>query len=262
MKYTTIFTFLLLTCLWNCSPTAEQAEVPSVPNNPVAEGFNESASDPKAIALADSVMLAMGGRAAWDNTRYIGWTFFGRRHLLWDKKEGNVRIDIPTDSTVFLVNVFDKTGKAMVQGEEITEADSLAKLMSRAEAIWINDSYWLVMPFKLKDSGVTLKYVGQDSTQAGSIADVLALTFENVGNTPQNKYQVYVDPSSNLIVQWDYFSNATDETPRISNPWADYKRHGNILLSGNRGERGLTNIGVYDSVPEAVFSDFSATFPE
>ena len=36
---------------------------------------------------------------------------------------------------------------------------------------WINDLYWLVMPFKLKDSGVTLKCLGEDTT-----ATELALT--------------------------------------------------------------------------------------
>lgn len=261
MKYS-FLSFVILAFIWSCSPADKGTQKVEVPENPAAPGFNEEGSDPQAIALADSVMLAMGGRNAWDNTRYIGWTFFGRRHLLWDKKEGNVRIEITADSTVLLVNVFDKTGKAMVQGEEITEADSLAKLMDRAEAIWINDSYWLVMPFKLKDSGVTLKYLGQDTTQTGDMAEVLALTFEEVGNTPENKYQVYVDPSSKLVVQWDYFQNATDETPRITTPWTDYQSYGEILLSGGRGNRGLTNIAVYDTVPTAVFSDFQASLPE
>ena len=32
-------------------------------DNPSAPGFNAAGSDPKAIALADEVMAAMGGRA-------------------------------------------------------------------------------------------------------------------------------------------------------------------------------------------------------
>lgn len=245
----------------SCSDAASDgADSSAVPSNPAAVSFNEAGSDPEAIALADSVMLAMGGRKAWDNTRFISWTFFGRRNLLWDKKEGNVRIEIPSDSTVMMVNVFDKKGKALMQGNEITETDSLAKLMDRAEAIWINDAYWLIMPFKLKDSGVTLKYKGQDTTLTGKPAEVLTLTFDNVGNTPQNKYQVYIDPDSKLVVQWDYFSKAEDEAPRISSPWTDYKQYGQILLSSGRGNRGLSNIAVYDEVPQEVFTDFSASY--
>ena len=39
----------------------------------------------------------------------------------------------------------------------------------------------------------TLKYIGQDTTQAGVPSEVLQLTFQNVGNTPDNMYQVWVD---------------------------------------------------------------------
>ena len=40
-------------------------------DNPPAQGFNATDSDPQAIALADAAMAAMGGRANWDATRYI-----------------------------------------------------------------------------------------------------------------------------------------------------------------------------------------------
>ncbi len=149
--------------------------------NPPAEGFDKDGSDPEAIAIADEVMEAMGGRAAWD-------------------------------------------------------------------------SYWLVMPYKLKDSGVTLTYAGEDSTQAGEAADVLELRFQNVGFTPQNKYQVYVTKDDKLVKQWAYFSEASLDTPNFITPWEDYQKYDGILLSGNRGQRGLSNISVSDTVPEDAFS--------
>ncbi|MEM6767329.1 MAG: hypothetical protein AAF655_20490 [Bacteroidota bacterium] len=224
--------------------------------NPAAEGFNLEASDAKAIEIADEVMQAMGGRKAWDDTRHLSWNFFGFRTLTWDKHSGNVRIDIPSDSTVMLFNIFSKEGKVSMKGEPVTNADSLSKYLSRAEFIWINDSYWLVMPFKLKDSGVTLGYEGQDSTLAGNLSDVLSLTFEEVGVTPQNKYLVYVDPETNLITQWDYFADATQETTERKYPWNDYQQYGDIMLSGNRGERGITDIRVEGSLPESVYTEF------
>ncbi len=224
--------------------------------NPPAAGFNAVDSDPSAIAIADEVMQAMGGRKAWDETRYIAWTFFGRRQLLWDKYTGNVRIDIPADSSVFLVNVHSRTGKVLLKGQELTHPDSIAKYVDRAESIWINDSYWLVMPFKLKDSGVTLKYLGAGATSDGQEADVLQLTFEGVGKTPENKYHVYVGKAPRLVIQWDYYQKFTDEKPQISNPWADYRNYGHILLSGERGRGKLTQIGVYEEVPESFFKDF------
>ncbi|MEJ2086172.1 MAG: hypothetical protein P8Y44_10915, partial [Acidobacteriota bacterium] len=47
--------------------------------NPPAPGFNAEASDDEAIVIADQVMEALGGRKAWDDTRYLTWNFFGRR---------------------------------------------------------------------------------------------------------------------------------------------------------------------------------------
>lgn len=220
--------------------------------NPPAEGFDASGSDAQAIEIADQVMEAMGGRAAWDNTRYIHWTFFGFRTLTWDKQEGRVRIEIPRDSAVYLVNVFSKEGKAWEKGEAITDPDSLALRMKRAESIWINDSYWLVMPFKLKDSGVTLKHIGEGSTAAGP-ADLLELTFKEVGVTPQNKYHVWVDKATHLVNQWAFYRNAEDEEARFTMPWLDYQQHGEIMLSGDRGERKLENIAVSQTMDDAVF---------
>ncbi len=238
-----------------CGPASQNANTQE-PVNPAYEGFNLAGSDEKAIAIADQAMEAMGGRAAWDATRYIEWNFFGARKLTWDKLEKRVRIEIPRDSMILLTNYETGQGRAMAGSNEITDADSLAKLMIRAKNIWINDSYWLVMPFKLKDSGVTLNYIGADSTKTGEASDVLSLTFEAVGVTPQNKYHVWVSQADNLVKQWAYFPNASDDTARITTPWVDYQPHGDILLSANRGERGLSEVAVYEELDEAVFTDF------
>jgi len=221
--------------------------------NPAAEGFNMAGSDPKAIEIADEVMAAMGGRKAWDNTHYVCWNFFGRDALIWNKWNGDVRIDRSNGMTL-ISNINNETGKAFMNGREITDADSVADLMQTAKSIWINHSYWLVMPYKLKDSGVTLKYVGEEATQDGKPADKLNLTFESVGRTPQNMYYVWVDKESKLVTQWAHFSNSTDEEPRFINPWADYKQYGNIMLSSSRGERGMEDIMVFDELPASVFT--------
>lgn len=224
--------------------------------NPPAEGFNKAASDPKAIELADEVMKTMGGRSSWDKTRYIAWNFFGVRDLIWDKSTGNVRVNIPEDALEIIVNVNSLEGMAQKDGQSIQNADSLVKYMEMGKNIWINDSYWLVMPFKLKDSGVTLKYLGEDVTAAGDSAQVVVLTFQNVGNTPQNKYHVYIDKETKLVSQWAYFEDASQEAPNFVIPWLDYEKHGEILLSGNRGERKLSDIKVLESVPGHTFTSF------
>ena len=220
------------------------------------EGFNMEGSDPKAVQLADSVMAAQGGRESWDNTRYIAWNFFGNRKLLWDKASGNVRVEHLKDDMKVLVNINTGEGKVYKDGAEVTQPDSVAKYLQQGKEAWINDSYWLVMPYKLKDSGVTLKYLGEDTTQAGQQAEVLQLTFEKVGVTPENRYKVYIDKGTHLVSQWAYFKNANDTAPAFVMPWQDYQTYGNLKLSGDRGQAKITDIKVMDEVPETAFTSF------
>ena len=244
MKNIILSTIVLIVAMIiiSCGPetVSENTEV-----NPPAEGFNASASDEKAIAIADEVMEAMGGRAAWDATEELSWTFFGNRQHVWNKANQSAKIYSPKDDLTIEINLLDQTGSAK-KGEKVyTKADSLDFFLDRGNRWWINDSYWLVMPFKLKDSGVTLKYAGRDTTTIGRDSDVLELTFAKVGVTPDNKYLVYVDDSSRLVTQWDFYGNYQDSLPRFQSPWPDYKKYGDLLLSGGsiRG-MSLTDIAV------------------
>lgn len=225
--------------------------------NPPAEGFNMEASSPRAIEVADQVMDAMGGRAAWDNTRYLSWSFFGEDQV-WDKWTGRYRWQ--NDSIVVLMNLHDMTGRAYVNNTEAEPADDY---LSSAYGDWINSGYWLLMPYKLKDSGVTLEFAGEGTTESGKETYILTLTFENVGRTPQNKYDVYVDKESMLVRQWSFYRNASDEAPAWTRPWDNWQPYGNIMLSDNRGPLGngdpfiLPNLGVYEDLPDAVFEDMA-----
>ena len=221
-------------------------------DNPAAPGFNAADSDPKAIALADEVMAAMGGRANWDATRYITWRFFGFRLHVWDKWTGDIRFE-QGDLTV-LMNIHSKEGRAFVAGAEISDPDTLAAKLDHGYRAWINDSYWLVMPYKLKDSGVTLRYRGLEATEDGRPAEVLELTFKDVGVTPQNKYAVWIDQESRLVTQWAFYREATDAEPGFTGPWTNWQRHGSILLSDGRGERQHTDVAVLDKLSRKAFT--------
>ena len=153
------------------------------------------------------------------------------------------------------MNLHDGTGRAWRDGEEITDADALAGMLENGESAWINDSYWLVMPYKLKDSGVTLKHAGSGTMEDGRPAEILQLTFEGVGRTPENKYLVYVSGDTGLVEQWDFYATADDEEARFQTPWHNWQRHGEILLSDSRGENGHTDVAVFDQLPDSVFTD-------
>lgn len=242
-------------CLYACSSSKEASASPSA--NPPAPGFDQSHSDAKAIQIADEVMNAVGGRKNWDDSHFLRWTFFGSRTLVWDKWGNRVRIESHRRNMRILLDMNSMKGKVWLDGQEAVEEDTIQKYLQKGKEMWINDSYWLFMPFKLKDSGVTLKYLGQKPNELGINSDVLQLTFNNVGVTPENKYLIYVNPSSHLVTQWEYYPKASDEKPQIISPWQDYRPYGKIVLSVSRGtDRAITNIAVFDMLPDSVFTSF------
>lgn len=252
MKNLVVAIVVALFC-WACQPSQENTDY----GNPPAEGFNLAESDPAAIELADSIMIAIGGRKNWDATRFISWNFFGARDLVWDKNQGRVRIESKRDSTIYLLDLNAMTGKVQIKGQELTVPDSLNKMLDKAKRIWINDSYWLVMPFKLKDSGVTLKYMGEDTLVNQKYYNLLQLTFKDVGVTPQNKYDLYVDVKSKLIEYWSYYGDASQDTASWTRPWDNYQKYGNILLSADRSDNGgPKNVKVDESLSDDVFTKF------
>jgi hypothetical protein len=225
--------------------------------NPAAPGFLASASDDFAIALADSVMHAMGGRTAWDQTRLLQWTFMGRRKLWWDKWTGDVRIESLDNSYQYIVNIHTRQGRARRNGFEYSEPDSLQYYLDQAVSIWINDSYWLCMPFKLKDDGVRLRYLGDSLlTTAGKPAYWIELTFQAVGDTPDNKYHVAVDKETYLVGEWQFFTRYDDPAPRFSTPWDQYARYGDIWLSGGRGSRSMLPITLDQQPDPRIFTEW------
>lgn len=248
---------LLMMCFLSFDRVSAQTDKDE---NPPAPGFNTAGSDEQAVKIADEVMNALGGRRNWDKTRYVTWRFFGRRLHVWDKWTGVVRVEFEESVegseekylVVVVANIHDKTGIAWKNGEPVT-GEKLMEYVQAAYEMWINDSYWLVMPYKLKDTGVTLKYKGEEKMADGRPADVLILTFENVGVTPGNRYEVFVDKKTRLVEQWSFFENATDVEPGFTRPWAGWKKYGNIMLPESFGKRGHTGIAVFEELPAAVF---------
>ena len=247
--------------LLGCPATKDPAENKAPAANttgvyPAAEGFDQAGSDPKAVALADTVMRKMGGYDAWNNTRYLAWSFFGGQYQIWDKQTGDFHWE--KDSLVANYNLRTRQGHVYRLGQDISATPAGQELLGKLTPIWNNNSWWLLMPFKLKDSGVTLKYQGPAKTMAGQPAEALGLTFKNVGTTPQNRYEVLVNPTTGLVDEWAYFPNATDAQPAFRRRWAEYTRHGQLLRAADRSEAAkparLDDIATVQTLPEGVMT--------
>lgn len=251
--------------LWAPAAVAQQGDtgagIPTTAEPPATETPD---SDPLALVVADRLMDALGGREAWESTRYLRFGFFGRRHHLWDKHLGRHRVEGETrdgEPYVVIHRLEDRgegNGLAFLGGEPAPE-ERRRELLQTAYGAWVNDTYWLAMPYKLRDPGVTLAYEGTE-TLDGRLHDVVQLSFEEVGLTPGDRYWAYVDRQSGLMSRWAYHlqSMAEEEDPKAWD-WVDWQRYGDVRLSPTReevdGDRvlSLAPIEVPESVPESLF---------
>jgi hypothetical protein len=111
----------------------------------------------------------------------------------------------------------------------------------------------MFMPYKLLDPGVVLTYVGNQPMADGRSSEVLQLTFESVGLTPQNRYLVFVASDTGLVEQWSYFRDAADTEPGFTAAWERWQRFGNIMLATGHGRDADWDIAVFSDLPASVF---------
>lgn len=223
-----------------------------------------------ADSLAFSIEQAAGGRESYQSleTLRFDWAVerdsqeaFRARHL-WDRTSGAYRVEYPIgeDSllvAVFAANEFDMDmpeGRAFINGV-IADSVNHDEYLKSAYERFINDSYWLVMPFKLFDDGVD-RTIAHDSSDADT--DVLRLRFENVGLTPGDQYWLRAD-STGQILSWSFTleSGGTGyfeflEYAHVPTP------AGSLFVSTRKQDGGraiLTEILPADSVSSDIFSD-------
>jgi hypothetical protein len=219
-------------------------------------------SSPQAGAVADSMLQAMGGPAAWDGTHFIHFTFAGRRTHTWDKWTGRHRLEGKTkegEPYVVLDNINTHDGTAYLNGKQV-EGDKAQEMVKNAYAAWVNDTYWLLMPYKMKDPGVNLAYDGQDQVD-GKSYDKLSLTFGQVGLTPGDHYWAWINRDTHLMDRWAYLlQDEPRDKPPTAWQWQGWQRYGKIMLAPLRTQPGgdkkleLSDIQVLDQVPDKVFS--------
>jgi len=214
--------------------------------------------------LVAKVTAGLGGEEAWQKTRYIVFEFAGRRSHWWDRYTGRHRMEGKTKDGahyVVLENVHDegKAGHAWLDGEEVTGEDG-AKMVQHAYAAWVNDTFWLISPYKLRDPGVHLEAAGQETVD-GVTYDKLHLSFDDVGLTPKDQYWMFINPETGRVDRWEYVLQG-QEPPPTAWEWVDWASYGpGIWLSSRREEVGedqikltLGPIEVPAWLPDSVFT--------
>jgi hypothetical protein len=229
-------------------------------------GLMEAAGpvDPKAQEIAHSMVAAMGGQDAWNAARFVrydfrvnagGKTVADRAHL-WDKHTGRYRLE--GGGQIVLFNTATQQGSVFKDGKKLEGAAATAAI-KQAYGSFINDFYWLAMPWKWTDSGVHLRYLGKRKN-AGKDFDVVQLTFDHVGLTPGDRYEAFVSPQSHLMEHWDYTLQSGNKG---SWDWEYTTTEGLKLASSHKSADGKSiNMGnprILQSVDEAYFTEASRT---
>lgn len=229
--------------------------------------------DPKAVAIADAVMKAGGGEDGWASARYLRFTFAvekdgalraSRTHY-WDRAKSRIRVEWTTKdgkSVTCLEYLDTREGVCSVGDQAVFEADAKGYL-DNAYDMWINDTYWLLMPYKMKDPGVHLKLDGE-AKEGNATYDKVLLTFDDVGLTPKDRYWAFVNRQTHRMDKWAYVLQDDQGKPGTGEPttwkWVNWKKYGSVMLSDEKvSVDGKTRIlfkdlAVFNELPDDVFS--------
>jgi hypothetical protein len=207
----------------------------------IGTGFARAAErDAKADAVGKELITALGGQSSWEKARQFEFTFVVDREgktvarfaQAWDRYTGDYRVT-GTDKTgapfAVYFNVNTRAGKAFVNGKP-AEGEDQQKLLVSAYGRFINDTYWLLAPWKIFDPGVHLTHDGEKPCPEGGTCDVLKLSFDDVGLTPKDVYWIWVTREGRHVVQWQYVLNGAQEEPTTA-LWKSWQSFSGVSLS-------------------------------
>ncbi len=187
-----------------------------------------AAKDPKAVEVAERSMTAMGGQERFAAARLLRFDFApvrdgkvtGSYQHWWDRHRGAYRLEGVSKEGVpyrVLFDVNTKQGRAWLGARELA-GEELARQLEGGYGRFINDTYWLLMPWKWLDPGVNLAYEGK-KTVDGQEYDVVTLSFESgIGLTSNDRYWAYVSTKTNLIERWEYVLETEEGAPGTGKP--------------------------------------------
>ncbi len=219
---------------------------------------NASTHDAASTPILQRLETSLGAErfATWGGMR---WTFevtrgdtvrASRRHA-WDRNSNRHRVeylDRAGKRFVIVHTLGDSTGAAWVDGTALA-GDTVRTLVRRGGALWRHDTYWFLMPFKLRDPGVQLAHIGKQADGR----ERLRITFEGGGDT----YHFDVDEQSGRIAYWQFHHEG--ETRLETGTWEDWVNVDGVSFATNHlREDGRTRVWTKDitrddRLPAALF---------
>lgn len=188
---------------------------------PTTQPAADVAPDDASVKLANKIVEASGGDV-WPTVKRIRFTFNV-------ESDGELRLSARHDwdvtTGVDTVTIGDRTISCNVY--ETGERD-----IDQTEAFkrWTNDSYWLLMPLKLRDPGVKFSPLVSSRDMPPSRGR-MTMSFEGVGLTPNDQYDLSIDLRNNRIDHWVYRPN---EERASGFTWENYQDFNGLILATER----------------------------
>lgn len=214
-------------------------------------------------------------RIAFNNTEFL----FSEN--LWDRSTGNYRTRwtaaFQEGEVLGLVNINTGEGNVWLNGEPAHDS-SRTELLGAARYRALNDTYWLIAPFKFTDPGAIITDEGMQLFGDSSYRR-LHLSFEDkTGLTSGDQFWLYMNQETGLMDRWAFFLETFDGEASIEEAsvwrWKDWTRFDDVLISTRRtmvrspqfeqfktGQIDFPVLRFLSEVDENVFEDPLAPLP-
>ncbi|NNC49784.1 MAG: hypothetical protein HKO01_04550 [Flaviramulus sp.] len=149
----------------------------------------------------------------WKNVSEVSFTFNGKRSWKWNTRTDDITL-ITSKDTIFYNRKF---------------IDSLS---INADKAFINDKFWLLVPFQLVwDKGTTISLLSKENAPISKTElNKITLLYSNeVGYTPGDAYDIYFD-NDYLIKEW-VFRKGNQNEPTLANTFEKYQDFNGIKIA-------------------------------
>lgn len=172
----------------------------------------ETIQPEKELSTAEKIANAHGFEN-WKNVSEIQFTFFGKRNWIWKPKTEDVTLITENDTLNY-------------------NRKSMDSLSIKADRGFINDKFWLLIPFQLVwDSGTTISEPTQEITPISKIKmnKITLLYGSEGGYTPGDAYDIYFGDDY-IIKEWTFRKGNKPEAGLI-NTFENYQDFNGIKIA-------------------------------
>ena len=174
-------------------------------NEPLPKGEQGKEAD----ALATKMLNALNYEA-YENTEKIEWNFRNDHFYKWNKQENVVAISWANYKVILHTNNPKKT-EAFIDDKKVENTE----IIKKATDFYNNDSFWLVAPYKVFDTGTERRIVKHEGK------DALLITYTSGGSTPGDSY-LWILNENHLPTSFKMWTNIIP-IGGLSATWSDWK---------------------------------------